>query len=351
MDPHLQPPPFPRAPFTVYHVLAVASLLWGPVVLLAGGLLFAVAPGEDSRRFLLMLTPITSLFLLFGISASIIALICLPRQGAQRFFVMGLLGLCLTAATWIGLIMFSIVTAIHGKLPNGMTSGQENSNRMTENIHSVIEADVRAINQEAPVMLDDSRRLDGVKFTDNALVYDITIVDFPAPEIFIPSLRLSVYPIHRDAYMKGPRNAPYRKDQIPFVFRYHDNRGDFVTEIRITTQDDSAATTRALLKDFLAAYTSMLNETSTGAGSMRLDHCEVVGEREVCYDYTLTEVTKADSRPDFIQSQVRPRLVDSYKNDPHYDLLRVNDVTLIYRFEDRNGTPIGETTVGPGHLN
>ena len=316
-----------------------------------GGLLFAVAPDEEARKFLLMLTPITSLFLLLGIAASIIALIGLPRQGAQRFFVMGLLGLCLTAATWIGLITFCIFNALHEQFPNGMTSGPEIPNRMTEDIQSAMEADVSAMNQETPVMLDGSRRLDEVKIADGAMVYDITIVDLPASVVFVESLRLTVYPIHRDVYMNAPVNALYRTHQIPFVFRYHDNRGVFVTEIRITVQDDSAATTHTLLKDFLAAYATLLNKPSSDLTNLRLDHCEVLGDRLLRYDYTLTEVNLADVPPDYIQSQVRPSLVDGYKNDPGFDLLRINEVTLNYRFKDRNGVPLGETIVGPGHLN
>jgi hypothetical protein len=339
-----QPPPFPRAGPSVHHVSAIASILCGPALLVVGGLLFAIAPDEDAKHLLIMLIPLTLLILLLGILAGIIALFGIPSHGAKSLLLPALIGITLSAAISLALLVFTAFYAARGKV----------SQSANLDIQSLMETDVRTVNQDAPIMLDSSRRVDGAALlSDKTVAYDFTLVNLSASDIDPTALRLGMYPAHRENYRTSPGNAPYREHEVTLVYRYHDTKGVFVTEIRITPHDDSDSITKTLLKDYLDRHVAHTNSTAplpAGPG-VRLDHCEKLGERSIRYDYTLTEVTLADTDPDVIQKQMRRGLLDSYKKDPQLDLIRINEVTLVYRFKDRNGASLGETTIGPDHLN
>lgn len=82
----------------------------------------------------------------------------------------------------------------------------------------------------------------------------------------------------------------------------------------------------------------------------RADSAELLPDRTIAYNYTTVKLSRKDVPPDVVTTIIRPGLVEVYKNSPDMKPFRDEGVTLIYRYKDRDGELLGETTVGPGHL-
>ncbi len=82
----------------------------------------------------------------------------------------------------------------------------------------------------------------------------------------------------------------------------------------------------------------------------RLDGAEVPSSHRIVYLYTIVSLTKDQIPADALATKVRPNVVDAYRTNPGLKGLREMKATMVYRYRDKNGEPIGDIVVDENDL-
>jgi len=82
----------------------------------------------------------------------------------------------------------------------------------------------------------------------------------------------------------------------------------------------------------------------------RLEGAEVLPGHTLMYKYTILSVTRDQVPPGKLEAALRPNILKSFKTSSEMASMRRLGVTLIYRYNDKNGELIGDVTVGPKDL-
>ncbi|SFI75312.1 hypothetical protein [Olleya namhaensis] len=79
----------------------------------------------------------------------------------------------------------------------------------------------------------------------------------------------------------------------------------------------------------------------------RLDSASSKGKTNFIYHYTLLDMTKSEVNMDTANKYIRPNIIESVKNSPELQTYRDNNITLDYKYYDKNGAFTMEISVTP----
>ncbi|NRB82594.1 MAG: hypothetical protein HRU49_02275 [Winogradskyella sp.] len=79
----------------------------------------------------------------------------------------------------------------------------------------------------------------------------------------------------------------------------------------------------------------------------RLDSASTIGKTNLIYYYTLLETEKSEVNLDTVHKYLRPSIIENVKNSPQLKVYRNNNITLDYKYYDKNGDLITEISVTP----
>lgn len=80
---------------------------------------------------------------------------------------------------------------------------------------------------------------------------------------------------------------------------------------------------------------------------MRLDSAATIGKTNFIYYFTLYNIEKAEVHLDSVTKYIRPGVIANVKNTPELKIFRDQDVSMDYRYYDKNGEFITEIAVTP----
>ncbi|MDB4534690.1 hypothetical protein N9242_07450 [Vicingaceae bacterium] len=79
----------------------------------------------------------------------------------------------------------------------------------------------------------------------------------------------------------------------------------------------------------------------------RLDSASTIGKTNFIYYYTLAEIEKSEVNLDTVNKYIRPNIIENVKNSPDLKFYRDNNITLDYKYYDKNGKFALEISVTP----
>lgn len=83
----------------------------------------------------------------------------------------------------------------------------------------------------------------------------------------------------------------------------------------------------------------------------RLDSASAKGKANFTYYYTLIDLNKAEVNLDTVNKYVRPNIIEGVKSSSELKIFRDNNVTLNYKYFDKNGIYVTEISVTPAIYN
>ncbi|SNZ00359.1 hypothetical protein [Flagellimonas pacifica] len=79
----------------------------------------------------------------------------------------------------------------------------------------------------------------------------------------------------------------------------------------------------------------------------RLDSASTKGKTNFIYHYTLVKIEKSEVNLDTVNKYIKSDIVDNVKNNPDLKIFRDNEITLDYKYYDKNGELSIEISVTP----
>lgn len=79
----------------------------------------------------------------------------------------------------------------------------------------------------------------------------------------------------------------------------------------------------------------------------RLDSTSSKGKTNFIYHYTLLDTKKSEVVMDTVNKYIRPNIIENVKNSPDLKTYRDNNISLDYRYYDKNGVFTMEISVTP----
>ena len=79
----------------------------------------------------------------------------------------------------------------------------------------------------------------------------------------------------------------------------------------------------------------------------RLDSASTKGKTNFIYYYTLIELEKSEVNLDTVNKYMRPNIIENVKNSPDLKIYRDNNITMDYKYYDKNGNFVTEISVSP----
>lgn len=79
----------------------------------------------------------------------------------------------------------------------------------------------------------------------------------------------------------------------------------------------------------------------------RLDSASTKGKTDFFYHYTLFDLEKSEVNLDTVNKYIRPDLIENIKNNRDLKVYRDNNITMNYRYYDKNGIFVTEISVTP----
>ncbi|WP_323028075.1 hypothetical protein [Gelidibacter japonicus] len=79
----------------------------------------------------------------------------------------------------------------------------------------------------------------------------------------------------------------------------------------------------------------------------RLDSVSSIGKTNFVYYYTLIDMEKSEVNLDTVNKYVRPSIIENIKNSPELKIYRDNNITMDYKYYDRNGAFVLDIAVTP----
>lgn len=79
----------------------------------------------------------------------------------------------------------------------------------------------------------------------------------------------------------------------------------------------------------------------------RLDSVSSIGKTNFIYYYTLIDMEKSEVNLDTVNKYVRPSIIENIKNSPELKIYRDNNITMDYKYYDRNGAFVLDIAVTP----
>ena len=79
----------------------------------------------------------------------------------------------------------------------------------------------------------------------------------------------------------------------------------------------------------------------------RFDSASSKGKTNFIYYYTLFDLEKSEVNLDTVNKYVRPNIIENVKNSPDLKFYRDNNITVGYRYYDKNGIFVTEISVTP----
>lgn len=79
----------------------------------------------------------------------------------------------------------------------------------------------------------------------------------------------------------------------------------------------------------------------------RLDSASSKGKTNFIYHYTLLDMEKSEVIIDTANKYIRPNIIENVKNSPELQTYRDNNITLDYKYYDKNGVFTMEISVTP----
>lgn len=79
----------------------------------------------------------------------------------------------------------------------------------------------------------------------------------------------------------------------------------------------------------------------------RLDSVSSIGKTNFIYYYTLIDMEKSEVNLDTVNKYVRPSIIENIKNSPELKIYRDNNITMDYKYYDKNGDFTMDIAVTP----
>jgi len=79
----------------------------------------------------------------------------------------------------------------------------------------------------------------------------------------------------------------------------------------------------------------------------RLDSVSTIGKTNLIYYYSLYDLEKSEVNIDTVNKYVRPTIIENAKTRPEMKVYRDNNITLDYKYYDKNGVFVTEISVTP----
>lgn len=79
----------------------------------------------------------------------------------------------------------------------------------------------------------------------------------------------------------------------------------------------------------------------------RLDSASTIGKTNFIYYYTLIDIEKAEVNLDTVNKYIRPNIIQNVKSSPELKIFRDNNITMDYKYYDKNGEFAIEISVTP----
>ena len=79
----------------------------------------------------------------------------------------------------------------------------------------------------------------------------------------------------------------------------------------------------------------------------RLDSASIIGKKEFIYHYTLITTAKNQVNMDTVNKYIRPTIIENVKTNSDLKIYRDNNITLKYKYYDKNGEFAMEIPVTP----
>ena len=79
----------------------------------------------------------------------------------------------------------------------------------------------------------------------------------------------------------------------------------------------------------------------------RLDSASTIGKTNFVYHYTLNDIVKSEVNIDTVDKYIRPNIIENVKSNPDLKVFRDNNVTLDYKYYDKNGEFALDVSVTP----
>ena len=79
----------------------------------------------------------------------------------------------------------------------------------------------------------------------------------------------------------------------------------------------------------------------------RFDSASSKGKTNFIYYYTLFDLKKSEVNLDTVNKYIRPNIIENVKNSPDLKIYRDNNITMDYRYYDKNGVFVTEISVTP----
>ena len=79
----------------------------------------------------------------------------------------------------------------------------------------------------------------------------------------------------------------------------------------------------------------------------RLDSASTKGKTNFIYHYTLFDLEKSEVNLDTVNKYIKPNLIENIKNTPEFKVYRDNNITMDYKYYDKNGVFVTKISVTP----
>ena len=79
----------------------------------------------------------------------------------------------------------------------------------------------------------------------------------------------------------------------------------------------------------------------------RLDSASTKGKTNFIYHYTLFDLEKSEVNLDTVNKYIKPNLIENIKNTPELKVYRDNNITMDYKYYDKNGVFVTKISVTP----
>tara|TARA_B100000809_G_C14776202_1_gene401277 strand:+ start:70 stop:507 length:438 start_codon:yes stop_codon:yes gene_type:complete len=79
----------------------------------------------------------------------------------------------------------------------------------------------------------------------------------------------------------------------------------------------------------------------------RLDSASTIGKTNFIYYYTLIGLEESEVNLDTVNKYIRPNIIENVKNNPDLKIYRENNITMDYKYYDKNGKFALDISVTP----
>lgn len=233
-------PPLPgqKPPRSVFHWLALASLLVTPAACLLWGILNASGVVKLHPLLAIGASLVTGIMMMAGFLAGLVSLFGISKHGSKGILLPALIGIILPILLTALAVPAIVKAANQAQAMRELSSAGVEPLRGRVPIERQLTAMAAELTSQAPTMVDEETRLDRVEAgPGRTLNYHYTLITTGREDLDLEAFENVLREQLIEQYRDHPGMKPFRDEDVTLVYIYRDKAGDMLSQIQLSPSD------------------------------------------------------------------------------------------------------------------